>query len=97
MSENNHVESNKETCPYCKKEIEDQFFDDHMMCHELEMEEKANNDNINQQRNDNNNTNNNRNNRTNNRTNYTNNNSNNNENFLSQILVMFNTSSQQNN
>ena len=97
MSENNHVESNKETCPYCKKEIEDQFFDDHMMCHELEMEEKANNDNINQQRNDNNNTNNNRNNRTNNRTNDTNNNSNNNENFLSQILGMFNTSSQQNN
>ena len=46
MSQNNNIHSNKEICPYCQKEIEDKFFDDHMMCHEIENEEKSNNNNI---------------------------------------------------
>ena len=58
MSENLYESSNKEICPYCQKSIEDKFFDDHIMCHELENEEQSNNNsnannNINQQNNNN--------------------------------------------
>ena len=58
MSENLYESSNKEICPYCQKSIEDKFFDDHIMCHELENEEQSNNNsnannNINQQINNN--------------------------------------------
>ena len=88
MSENVNAESNKEICPYCQKEIEDKFFDDHMMCHELENEEKSNNS-INQQRN---NDNNNRNNGNNN----ANNNASNTGNILSTIFDIFNPTSQRN-
>ena len=78
MSENLYESSNMEICPYCQKAIEDKFFDDHMMCHELENEEQSNNNNnanndnnINQQ--NNNNINNNINNNQNNNQNNTNN------------------------
>ena len=92
MSQNNNIGSNKEICPYCQKEIEDKFFDDHMMCHEIENEEKSNNNNINPPQN-NNNTNN-----MNNRNNNINNNTNNNtENFISSLLNIFSSSTQQNN
>ena len=58
MSENIDEDSNKVLCPYCQKEIEEKIFDDHMMCHEIENEGQANNDNnsnnnINQQSNNN--------------------------------------------
>ena len=58
MSENIDEDSNKVLCPYCQKEIEEKLFDDHMMCHEIENEGQANNDNnsnnnINQQSNNN--------------------------------------------
>ena len=92
MSENVNEESNKEICPYCQKEIEDQFFDDHMMCHELEMEEKNNNNennNINNQENNNN--------RNNRNTNNTNNTSNNQDNIISKLFNMFGSSNQENN
>ena len=113
MSENNNNEdSNKEICPYCQREVEDKEFDDHMMCHELENEEKSNiiNNNINQNNenniNQNNNNNINQNNENNinqiNRNNSSNRNNNsnsdgNNGNFLTQIFDIFNSSSQQNN
>ena len=95
MSENVDGESNKEICPYCQKEIEDKFFDDHMMCHELEMEEKNNineNNNINNQKNNNI-----RNNNRNNRNNNTNTASNNQENIISKLFNMLGSSNQENN
>ena len=95
MSQNNNIGSNKEICPYCQKEIEDKFFDDHMMCHEIENEEKSNNNNINPPQNNNSNNTNNMNNRNNNVNNNTNNN--NTENFISSLLNIFSSSTQQNN
>ena len=107
MSENNinnNEDSNKEICPYCQKEIEDKEFDDHMMCHELENEEKSNNNNNNINQNNDNNINQNNNNinhiNRNNSANINNNSNqarNNNGNFLTQIFDIFSSASQQNN
>ena len=96
MSENN---SDKEICPYCQQEIEDKFFDDHMMAHEIEMDDKANNlnnNNSNSQSN-NNNSNNRNNNSNNNRGNNSNNSENNNiNNLFSNILNILQPNNQSN-
>ena len=96
MSENN---SDKEICPYCQQEIEDKFFDDHMMAHEIEMDDKANNlnnNNSNSQSN-NNNSNNRNNNPNNNRGNNSNNSENNNiNNLFSNILNILQPNNQSN-
>jgi len=97
MSENN---SDKEICPYCQQEIEDKFFDDHMMAHEIEMDDKTNNlnnNNSNSQSN-NNNSNNRNNNSNNNRGNNSNNSENNNiNNLFSNILNILQPNNQSNN
>ena len=103
MSENLYDDTNKNICPYCQKEIEDKFFDDHMMCHELENEEQANNNNnnnnnINHQSNNNINNNGNNSNRNNNNrnNNSSNNNENSNGNFFSKIFNYFTQSNNDN-
>ena len=93
MSENN---SDKEICPYCQQEIEDKFFDDHMMAHEIEMDDKANNlnnNNSNSHSNNNNRNNNSNNNRGNNSNNSENNNINN---LFSNILNILQPNNQSN-
>ena len=96
MSENN---SDKEICPYCQQEIEDKFFDDHMMAHEIEMDDKTNNLNNNNSNSQSNNNNSNKrnNNSNNNRGNNSNNSENNNiNNLFSNILNILQPNNQSN-
>ena len=98
MSEdNNNKSSDNEICPYCQKEIEFKFFEDHMVAHEIEIDEKKNNNNSNNSdSNNNSNISSNNNNRRNN--NNSDNSINNLENLFSNVLGnIFNPNSQSNN